>query len=100
MLVYTTVSLSVIAFGLYYELINSLTNINKKRIPSYFFTIPTFTLLFIISAFRGNFTSDYDTYAELFKTYNQYSFSQILQYEFNQEIGYVLFNRIIGIFTD
>lgn len=52
------------------------------------------------SGFRGDFTSDYKNFAYLFYFYNQFSLDQIFNYQFGQEIGYVLLNRFIGIFTD
>lgn len=60
----------------------------------------SFTLLFLISGLRGEFTSDYRNYIELFKYYNLFSFNEIFQQNFGQEIGYVLLNRLIGAFTD
>lgn len=86
--------------GLLYETINSTsTDLYKKETPSSFFIVPSFILLFFISTFRGDFTTDYTNYSILFNTYNNYDFLDIFTVGFYQEIGYVLLNRVIGIFT-
>lgn len=100
MFVYVTVSSIIIVLGLCYQAFNSGTGHNGKKLPIYFFTLPTFALLFFISAFRGDFTTDYNNYSYLFRLYNRYDFFEIFQVELYQETGYILFNKIIGIFTD
>lgn len=54
----------------------------------------------IIFWIPGDFTSDYKNYVFLFDLYNQFSFNQLFINQFGQEIGFVIFNRVIGIFTD
>ncbi|WP_193064917.1 EpsG family protein [Oceanobacillus oncorhynchi] len=102
MTVYLTVNVLIVIFGLYFESINSKADLStyKKRLPNYFFIIPSFILIFIITAFRGDFTTDYTHYSDLFDLYNLFSFSEIFQAELGQEIGYILLSRIIGTFTN
>lgn len=102
MLIYVIVSVSIITLGLYFELINSQasTELQKKKIPSYFFIVPSFIILFIVSAFRGDFTTDYNNYLNLFNLYNNIDFSNIFKAEFNQEIGYIILSRLIGVYTE
>lgn len=58
-------------------------------------------VLIIISGFRGDFSSDYVGYEEIFKFHNQFSdFRLLLKYKYNVEIGYILVNWLIGRFTD
>lgn len=56
-------------------------------------------VLLLIAGFRGDFTSDYKGYADLFDLYNKFSFTGIFKSQFGQEIGYVLLNKIVGLFT-
>lgn len=100
MLVYLSVSIALLLLGLAYESINSITKVRyNKVIPVATFTIPSFILLFVISAFRGDFTTDYKNYTGLFDLYNRYSFSELLTAGFQNEIGYIYLNKIIGLFT-
>ena len=57
-------------------------------------------ILILFSGLRGDFTSDYKNYVNLFNFYNEFDFSQLFRYQFGQEIGYVILNKLIGIFTD
>lgn len=101
MTIYIIVSISLVFLGLSYESLNSMTlSKYNKRIPSYFFIIPSFLMLFFISTFRGDFTTDYKNYTNLFGLYNRYSFTDLLNAGFQNEIGFIYFNRILGIFTD
>ena len=99
--IYLIVSLSIVLLGLAHKSLNSMT-LSKydKNTPSYFFTIPIFLLLFFISTFRGDFTTDYKNYTSLFNLYNKYSFSELLTAGFQNEIGFIYTNKIIGLFTD
>src|SRR5699024_8432090 len=99
--IYLLTSLSLVFFGLIYESINSVTVTKyKKTTPIFFFTVPSFILLFIISTFRGDFTTDYKNYTNLFYLYNKFSFSELLNDRFVNEIGFIYSNKIIGQFTD
>lgn len=101
MVVYLSVSIALLLLGLAYESVNSITRVKyNKVLPATVFTIPSFILLFIISAFRGDFTTDYKNYTGLFDLYNRYSFKDLLYAGFQNEIGYIYLNKIIGIFTD
>lgn len=99
--IYLIVSLLLVILGLSFEAFNSITisKINKK-LPNYFYIIPSFIILFILSTFRGDFTTDYKNYTELFNLYNRYSFSELLTSGFQNEIGFIYLNKIIGLFTD
>jgi len=91
----------LIIFGLAYESFNTMTiNLYNKKAPYYFFTVPSFLLLFFISVFRGDFTTDYKNYTSLFNLYNKYSFSELLNSGFKNEIGYIYLNKVLGLFTD
>lgn len=101
MAIYLIVSLSLVLIGLAYESLNAIT-ISKynKKTPAYFFIIPSFFILFYISTFRGDFTTDYKNYSNLFQLYNKYSFSELLNARFQNEIGFIYINKIIGLFTE
>lgn len=100
MVVYVAVSITIVMMGLYLEFINSKPELKShKKLPNYFFIIPSFLLLFIISAFRGDFTTDYKNYANLFDLYNQFDFWRTFQVGLDQEIGYIFLSRLIGVFT-
>lgn len=100
MTVYLVTSISLLILGLLYESTNSvLFDTKKKVLPSYFFIIPSFVLLFIISAFRGDFTTDYTNYTVLFKKINWFGFSDVFAI-FDHEVGFLFLNRLIGVFTD
>lgn len=101
MLTYIIVNISLVFLGLFYELLNYLSVRKQgKRMPVYLFAIPSFFMLFIISSFRGDFTSDYNSYAQVFTLYNQYAILDIFKVEFYQEKGYVFLNLLIGLFTE
>lgn len=101
MIVYLIVSISLIFLALTYESLNSLTlSKYNKRIPTYFFIIPSFLILFFISTFRGDFTTDYKNYSNLFFLYNKYSFVELFNAGFQNELGFIYLNKIIGLFTD
>ncbi|WP_161568719.1 EpsG family protein [Exiguobacterium sp. SH1S21] len=101
MLVYVSVSLILIILAFLFEIINSNVKLktNRKSLPNHFFIIPSFLLLFIVSAFRGDFTTDYKNYSMLFHSYNRYSFTEVFQANFYQENGYIFLNKLIGLFT-
>lgn len=87
---------AVLVYGL--NTTNGLSNETKSK-QNIIFLFCTFLLLTIFSAFRGDFTSDYNNYASLFHSYNSYSLSEVFITNFYQEKGYVLFSRLIGEFT-
>ncbi|RNF39623.1 EpsG family protein [Planococcus salinus] len=102
MLLYLLVNIIIIFFGFLYEIINSKerNSSNKKsNLIVLIFIIPSFILLFILSSFRGEFTTDYDAYVNLFNYYNQFSWLDIFYLDIYQEIGYVFLNKTIGVFT-
>ena len=103
MIIYVLVNISILLLAIIYvpKKSNEITHRKLFNSPSdLLFLSSSFVLLFIISAFRGDFTSDYNGYLGLFKHYNLFSFREIFQYKFGQEIGYVILNRIIGLFTN
>ena len=73
---------------------------DKKNSILNLFMGVSFIILLIISGFRGDFTSEYRSYTNLFYYYNTFSITEILKSNFYEETGYVLFNKFIGIFTD
>lgn len=98
MAIYLMTSISILFFALFYETANSM-NILQKRLPVHFFLIPSFMLLFVVSAFRGDFTTDYTNYTILFHRYNMYDFFDVFKAGFTQEPGYIFLSRFIGLFT-
>lgn len=102
MTTYLVVALLLVVFGLFFESINSATSelSSRKKIPNYFFIIPSFLLLFFISTFRGDFNTDYRNYTNIFHLINNYSLTDVFTVGFNIENGYILLNKLIGMFTD
>ncbi|MCJ7840500.1 EpsG family protein [Lederbergia sp. NSJ-179] len=97
---YLLVAIVLIILGLSFEAVNSITKQRiQKKLPTYFYIVPSFLLLFIISAFRGNFTTDYNNYTFLFRKINSFGFFDAFIYGPEREFGYVLLNRTIGLFT-
>src|SRR5690625_5490678 len=100
MSVYLITSISLVLLGLIYEALNSLTKQEfNKWLPTYFYVAPSFILLFFISAFRGDFTTDYTNYTNRFDSIEYYSFLDIIKYDFNIETGYLIMNKVISLFT-
>src|SRR5699024_1957177 len=93
MLPYLITSTSILTLGLFYEAANSGNGLNGKKLPSYFFTIPSFLILFIMSAFRGGFNTDYRNYSVLFQRYNRHDFFDVFSADFVQEPGYLFLSR-------
>lgn len=94
----TVVILALISFGLKKKIA-----LNNKTLPNdkiYLFILPSFIYLFIISAFRGDFTSDYKNYIDLFRFFNTFSFKELFLFEFYQEPGFVLLNWLLGLITE
>src|SRR5690625_5185071 len=100
MSVYLITSISLVLLGLIYEAVNSLTKQEfNKGLPTYFYVAPSFILLFFISAFRGDFTTDYTNYTNRFDSIEYYSFLDIIKYDFNIATGYLIMNKVISLFT-
>lgn len=100
MFVYLATTITILFLGVFYEVINQSNALGSKKLPVYFFTTPSFFLLFFVSAFRGDFATDYNNYVYLFNFYNRFSFFDIFNLNFDQEIGYVILSRFIGVFSD
>lgn len=62
----------------------------------YFLLLMVFLLLFLFSAMRGSFTSDYDNYNKLYDYYMQFKYDDLFRGKFGQELGYVGLNIFIG----
>lgn len=75
-------------------------NNNHNDIRSKLFASISFFMLLIISGFRGDFTSDYKSYSDLFSYVNTFSFREIFEMNFFMEKGYIMLNKIIGIFSE
>lgn len=73
--------------------------LNSNRNNQIFLIVIGFILIFI-AGFRGDFTADYNNYVNLFNYYNKFNFNQIFSVHFGQEIGYIILNKLIGIFTN
>ncbi|MBZ6527593.1 EpsG family protein [Aerococcaceae bacterium DSM 111021] len=102
MVMYIFVNISIIFFGFYITLINEkkYMDIEKKQAITYLCIIFMFLLLFVVSAFRGDFTTDYKNYTYLFNLYNQFDFFETFKIGQAQEFGFVFLSRFIGLFTD
>lgn len=102
MIPYISVFVFTTSIGFLFEVLNRMAKESsvKKSFPPSFTAFPIFFVLFIMSALRGDFTTDYENYTRLFHLYNSISFSNILNYEFQQEIGYLTLSKTIGLFTD
>src|SRR5690625_4171097 len=97
---YLIISISLLIMGLWFESINSINEIrNRKRLPNYLFILPSFTLLFFFSAFRGDFNPDYTNYTTIFQLINSYSFIDAFKVGIDIEFGFLLLNRLIGVFS-
>lgn len=59
-----------------------------------------FIITFMFLAFRGDFTSDYVGYKNLFDFFGRFSIKEIFEYQYGQEKGFVFLNRAVSIFTD
>ncbi len=101
MVTYLSVNISIVILGLYFEIINSKAKLSHyaRKLPNYIFIIPSFFILFFISAFRGDFNTDYRNYTYLFELYNRYDLFDALQ-SGRTETGYIFLNRLIGFFTN
>ena len=76
---------------------------NQKKI-NFLLTIWLFVII-IISGFRGDFTADSLSYQRIFKTFSEGGWNSFISaFNFNYhmnvtEVGYVLINFLVGIFT-
>lgn len=73
---------------------------NKNELLENLFMTISFFILWLIAGFRGDFTADYRSYSDLFHYYNNFTLIEIFNMNFYEEIGYVILNKLIGIFTD
>lgn len=91
------IMLALILFGFNKNItLNTKTFGNGKHC---IFIILSFISLLYLSAFRGDFTSDYKHYVNLFHYYNSFSFDFTMLSEVYQEPGYVILNWITGLIT-
>lgn len=97
MSIYLTVDILIILFGIFF--INNNVQFGNKKINGRlcFFAFAAVLLTFI-SAFRGNFTTDYDHYVSIYEAYDKSTITSILQrgYLASPETGYVLYQYVIG----
>lgn len=64
------------------------------------FLILSGAVLVFFAGFRGDFCTDYSSYADFFRIINdKYSFKDIINGSFYNEKGFVFFNKIVGSFT-
>lgn len=97
MLIYLSINIFIVLLAMI--LYSNEEKYTNNRINKTFLCITGFIIIFI-SGFRGDFTSDYNNYINLFNYYDNFSFRELFQVKFGQEIGYVILNRAIGIFTN
>ena len=70
---------------------------------SYIYYGIIFIILFIFSAFRGDFTADYMGYVQIYDTFSGYSLKQIISRGFGSypEVGYLVLQYFINkLFND
>lgn len=92
MIIYIAVSLIILILAL----LNYELHLNKR----YFFLSSGFVLI-LFSGLRGDFCADYKNYVDYFTLINNnYSFNEIIHTNFYNEKGFVLLNKIIGVFTN
>lgn len=97
MLIYVSLDFLIIVLGILFTKTHvklAGRNINGRVC---FFVLSSVLLIFI-SGFRGNFTTDYNGYVNIYDSYKYASMISILRrgYFANPETGYVLFQYIIG----
>ena len=90
MLIYLTVDILVVLFGIIFTN-NNIRFGNQNKDGRLCFFVLTVVLLTFISAFRGNFTTDYDHYVRIYETYDKSTIGSILRrgYLASPETGYV-----------
>lgn len=98
MLVYQLVNITILVCSTIFFL--DRQDRNRKNFINKLFLWTVGVILIFISGFRGDFTADYNNYTYLFYYYRNFSFKEIFYYTFGQEIGYVVLNWLIAIFTD
>lgn len=67
------------------------------------FYIISFLVLFFVSAFRGDFSTDYRGYEDIYQRFSRYNFVDLLQRPLfleNPETGYLLFQQAIRVIFD
>ncbi|WP_107942064.1 EpsG family protein [Metasolibacillus fluoroglycofenilyticus] len=95
MLLYLLVNIIVLMFSIVLVYEKKYTN----KLPEIIYLLGVGTILVIFAGFRGDFTSDYNNYKELFEFYTSIPFSMIFEYQFGQELGYVIINKIVKLLT-
>ena len=91
MLIYLLVDLIVIMIGIY----------TYDKTKKNWALVTTFLMLVLLAGFRGDFTSDSESYATYFTKTLNVSFWRVLnpKTSFSMEKGFVLICRVIGFFT-
>lgn len=98
MIVYLMIIMLILISGMTF-LINPMHSESIAAKNSYLLLIGI--LLVLIAGFRGDFTSDYSGYEQIFEFYNR-SFEQSIHFRnsLSVETGFVLMNWLVGIFSD
>src|SRR5699024_9352770 len=101
MTIYVLLAIFLVVLGIGFEALNMYTKDSlNKSLPNYICIVPSFIAVFFVSAFRGDFMTDYVNYRNLFNNLASFSFTELFNYDYNIEFGYIIFNGIIQIFTD
>src|SRR5690625_103223 len=101
MTIYISLAILLVVLGVGFEALNMYTKDNfNKPLPNYTYIIPSFVAVFFVSAFRGDFMTDYVNYRNRFNSLLSIDFFDLFKYEHNIEFGYVLLNGFIQLFTD
>lgn len=96
MLMYVFVNISIIILALLSSMANKKTSLSYKKSDGKIFILISFTILFIVSAFRGDFATDYKAYINFFNFVKQSTILEMVSSRGWQEIGYVFFNVFIA----
>lgn len=99
MSIYIILNICIILFGwLSYLVVKKNPGTGRKN-NGVFYVVLSFSLLVFISAFRGDFATDYKAYQYFFNHFKQFNILDIFHIRSWQEIGYTLFNIVIGIIS-
>lgn len=92
MWIYILLNLLIIILG--------ISTYSRKRNPKYSM-IFLVVVMILIAGFRGDFTQDYNNYAQYFLRLKDISFSEIIYARnFSMERGFLFIGKLIRIFTD
>jgi transmembrane protein EpsG len=99
MLMYLGINITILFLSIIFVYLKQNGRGNNNNLLINFYLVAIGLILLFVAGFRGDFTSDYQGYIDLFKSYNSFSFKELFYNKFGQEMGYVILNWVIGMFT-